>query len=138
MKYAIFGGFALNMHELARFTEDIDIFLAADRENIGRFTAALKEVFDDPEIDAITADDLLGDYPAVQYVPPSGTFHIDILTRLGELYRFEDLETTRAPYGELTVTVVTPAMLYRMKRDTVRLKDRADAELLKRQFKLDS
>ena len=29
--------------------------------------------------------DLLGDYPAVQYVPPEGTFSIDILTRLGTL-----------------------------------------------------
>jgi len=32
---------------------------------------------------------------------------------------------------------VTPRTLYRMKRDTIRLRDRADAELLKQRFKLD-
>jgi hypothetical protein len=35
------------------------------------------------------------------------------------------------------VSVVSPRTLYRMKRDTVRLKDRADAELLKARFNLD-
>ena len=66
---------------------------------------------DDPEIDNITAEDLLGDYPAVRYTPPTGSFYIDILMRLGEAFAFADLETERVPYGTLTVTVVTPRML---------------------------
>jgi len=41
----------------------------------------LSSVFDDPAIEEITAEDLAGDYPAIQYVPPSGTFHLDLLTR---------------------------------------------------------
>ena len=41
------------------------------------------------------------------------------------------------PFEELTVSVANPATLYRMKRHTVRLKDRADAELLKQRFHLD-
>ena len=40
------------------------------------------------------------------------------------------------PFEELTVSVASRATLYRMKRDTVRLKDRADAEMLKRRFNL--
>jgi len=91
-------------------------------------------VFDDPHIDEITADDLLGDYPAVQYVPPEGTFHLDILTRLGEAFRFEDLESERVDFGGMEVSVVTPETLYRMKKDTVRLRDRADAERLRERF----
>lgn len=43
----------------------------------------------------------------------------------------------RLPFGDQQVTVVTPRTLYRMKRDTIRLKDRADAELLKQRFKLE-
>ncbi len=132
--YAIFGAVALNLHGLARFTEDLDLFVAADRENIARLRAALHDTFDDPAIEEITADDLLGDYPAVQYVPPDGTLHLDILTRLGEAYQFADLETERVAFDGLTVTVVTPRMLYRMKRDTVRLKDKADAQLLRERF----
>jgi hypothetical protein len=137
VKYAIFGAIALNLHGLARFTEDLDLFIAPEVENIERLKRALRSVFDDPAIDEITAADLLGAYPAVQYVPEDGSFHIDLLTRLGLAFSFADLDTERVPFGELTVTVVTPRMLYRMKRDTVRLRDRADAELLKRRFELE-
>jgi hypothetical protein len=35
------------------------------------------------------------------------------------------------------VTAVTPRMLYRMKRDTVRPKDKADAAAIRQRFKLD-
>jgi len=47
------------------------------------------------------------------------------------------LRTERLPFGDLTITVVTPRTLYEMKRDTVRLKDRADADLLRRRFRLE-
>jgi hypothetical protein len=137
VRYAIFGAGALNLHGLARFTEDLDLFVAPERENIERLKRALISVFQDPHIEEITADDLLGDYPAVQYVPPTGTFHLDIVTRLGEAFRFEDLEVVRLPFGVDTVSVVSPRTLYRMKRNTVRLKDRADAEMLRQRFGLE-
>jgi hypothetical protein len=137
VRYAIFGAAALNMHGLARFTEDLDVFVSPTRDNIGRLKSALRSVYADPHIEDISADDLLGDYPAIQYVPPTGLFHVDLVTRFGEAFRFDDLEVQRLPLGPLTVSVVSPATLYRMKRDTVRLKDRADAELLKARFHLD-
>ena len=125
--YAIFGAVALNLHGLARATQDLDIFVSPIEENISKLRAALRSVFDDPHIDEITAEDLLGDYPAVQYVPPQGTFFLDILTRLGEAFTFDDLETERVDFDGIEVTVVTPEMLYRMKCSTVRPQDRADA-----------
>ena len=97
-------------------------------------SAALRRVFNDDAIDEITAEDMLGEYPAVQYVPPTGGLHLDLLTRLGEAFAFSDLEVERMPLGDLMVSVVTARTLYRMKRDTVRLKDRADAALLKERF----
>jgi len=135
--YKVFGAVALNLHGLARATEDLDIFIAPDAENIARLRAALHSVFRDPSIDEITAEDLLGDYPAVQYVPPSGDFHIDILTRLGELFDYASLDTETVDLSGTPVTVVTPRMLYEMKRNTVRAKDRGDAEALARRFKLE-
>lgn len=137
VRYAIFGAVALNLHGLARSTEDLDLFVEPDASNIERLRLALHDAIDDPEIDGITAEDLIGDYPAIQYVPPGGTFHLDILTRLGEAFRFADLETERVRYGDLLVTAVTPRMLYRMKRNTVRPKDRADAAALRQQFDID-
>lgn len=96
--------------------------------------AALRSVFDDPHIDEIRAEDLLGDYPAVQYVPPDGSFHIDILTRLGEAYTFDDLVSQRLNFDGLEITVVTPGPLYEMKKGTVRLRDLGDADRLRRRF----
>jgi hypothetical protein len=136
VRYAIFGAVALNLHGLARFTEDLDIFVEPEAANIKNLRTALRAVVNDPEIEQITADDLLGDYPAVQYVPPDGSFHIDILTRLGEAFSFADLKTERIPLDDVMVTVVTPQTLYDMKKNTVRLKDRADAQMLRERFKL--
>lgn len=127
VRYVVFGAVALAIHGLPRATEDLDLFIAPDRENIERVKAALRSVFDDPCIDEITAEDLLGDYPAVQYVPPEGAFHLDLLTRLGELYDFASLESERLSFAGIPITVVTRRMLYRMKKSTVRPKDWADA-----------
>ena len=137
VRYAIFGAIAMNLHGLVRATEDLDVFVEPTAANIEQLRQALREVFDDPEIDNITAADLLGDYPSIRYAPPATWFYLDILTRLDDAFAFADLETTRVPFDGLTATVVTPRMLYIMKKDTVRLKDRADAEMLRRQFGLE-
>lgn len=134
VQYVIFGAVALNLQGLARATEDLDVFVAPTEDNIRRLRVALMSVFDDPHIEEITAEDLLGAYPAVQYVPPDGDFHIDILTRLGEAFRFEDLESERVDFDGLEVSVVTPATLYRMKKGTVRPRDQGDAERLRQRF----
>lgn len=136
VRYKIVGAVALNLHGLARATEDLDIFIAPEAENIERLRQALSSVFDDPHIEEIQAEDLLGDYPAVQYVPPDGSFHVDILTRLGEAHSFEDLESQRVDFNGLEVTVVSPRALYEMKKSTVRPKDWGDADRLRHHFRL--
>ena len=133
-RYIVFGGVALNLQGLPRATEDLDIFVAPTDENVARLRLALVSVFQDPQVAEITAEDLLGDYPAIQYVPPDGSFHVDILTRLGTAFRFEDLVAERIDLDGLSVSVATPATLYEMKRDTVRARDRADAERLRQRF----
>jgi hypothetical protein len=136
VKYVVFGAVALALHGLPRATEDLDIFIAPEPDNIERLKAALRAVFDDPCIDDITANDLLGEYPAIQYVPPSGDFHIDILTRLGELFDFASLESERVDFDGVSVSTVTPETLYRMKKGTVRPKDWGDAQRIARRFGL--
>lgn len=137
VEYVVFGAVAINLLGLPRATEDLDLFVAPDPENIERLKTALRSVFADPSIEDIKAEELLGEYPAVQYVPPEGTFYIDILTRLGEAFRYEDITSIRLDFGGLTVSVATPEILYRMKKDTVRPKDWGDAEALRRRFKLE-
>jgi hypothetical protein len=133
----VFGAVAINLLGLARATADLDIFIEPIAENVERLKAALQSVFQDPSIEEISAADLMGDYPAVQYVPPAGPFHLDILTRLGEAFHFQDLESIRVDLEGLPVTVASPRTLYRMKKGTVRPKDWADAEALRRRFHLE-
>jgi len=133
--YVLVGAVAMDVLGIGRLTEDIDLFVRPTPDNVDRLRRALRRVWQDPAIDEITAADLAGDYPAVQYVAPDGT-PIDIMSRLGEAFEFGDLEATVYPYGEVDVKVATPATLYRMKRDTVRLRDKADAQLLKEKFGL--
>ncbi len=133
--YVLVGALAMDVLGIGRLTEDVDLFVRPTAENIDRLRRALRRVWQDPSIDEITAADLAGDFPAVQYVAPDGT-PIDILSRLGEAFAFADLEATAYAYGDVEVTVATPATLYRMKRDTVRLRDKADAQVLKEKFGL--
>jgi len=136
VEYVVVGGVALNIHGLVRATEDLDIFVRPDPDNIARLRLALKAVWADPEIDQITADDLCGDYPAVRYGPPQGELYLDILTRLGEATHFSDLQVQEKEIEGVLVRVATPRTLYRMKRDTVRPIDKADAMALRSAFNL--
>ena len=126
-----------NLLGLPRATQDLDIFLAPEADNVEKLKAALRTVFDDPHIEEIRAEELLGEYPAVEYVPPSGAFHIDILTRLGDAFRFEDLDSQQVDFQGVSVPVATPRTLYRMKKGTVRPRDRADAAMLKERFQIE-
>jgi hypothetical protein len=134
--YVVVGGVAINLHGLVRATEDLDVFVRPDPENIARMRRALASVWDDPEIEQITAEDLCGDYPAVRYGPPTETFYLDILTRLGEATSFADLEAEEKQVGTIRVRLATPMTLYRMKKDTVRPIDHADAAALRSAFGL--
>lgn len=137
VRYIVFGAVAINLLGLARATEDLDLFIEPTSENVERLKTALRSIFDDPSIEEISAEELMGDYPAVQYIPPEGTFHLDILTRLGEAFSFKDLDAIRIDLDGLLVSVASPKTLFRMKRGTVRPKDWADAEALRRRFRLE-
>lgn len=136
VNYVLVGGMAMAAQGLVRATRDIDVVVSVEAKNIDRLKAALQELFNDPEIDSIRADELAGDYPAIQYVPPTGDFWIDILARLGEAFQFADLESEELVVEGVRVRVATPRTLYRMKKDTVRPQDRLDAQALRERFDL--
>jgi len=136
VNYITFGAIALWTHGLIRATEDADFFIAADVENIERLKNALRTVWEDPAIDEIRAEDLMGDYPAIRYGPPDTELYMDFLTRLGEAYSFDSLAWEMGDIEGVPIRVVTPEQLYQMKRNTVRPKDRSDAEMLRQRFSL--
>jgi hypothetical protein len=135
VQYDLVGAVALDVLGIGRLTQDIDLFVRPAPANIERLRRALGSVWKDPSIGDIAAEDLAGAYPVVQYVAPDGT-QIDLLSRLGDAFSFDDLRSTTYAYGDVDVVVATPETLYAMKRDTLRLQDKADAQKLKEKFGL--
>jgi hypothetical protein len=137
LEYVLIGATAMGFHGVVRATEDLDLFIRATPENVERLRAALREAYQgDPHIEEISSADLLGEYPAIRYYPPTGDLYFDVLTRLGESARFETVEAEIKDIGGIRVRVATPAALYRMKKGTVRAKDRQDAAALLQHFDL--
>lgn len=138
VEFVVIGSMAMAMQGLPRATHDLDLFVSPDRANLEALKRALRVLFDDPSIEEIDVAELAGDYPAVEYTPPHGRYSLDVLTRLGEAFSWEDLAagSEEVKLGELDVRVAKPEMLYRMKKDTVRPQDGADAARIAAAFDL--
>lgn len=138
LEYVLIGAAAMGFHGIVRATEGLDFVIRATAENVERLKRAFRQVYaDDPDVDEISADDLMGEYPAVRYYPPSGDLYFDVMTRLGEVAAFDTIQSTVMELEGIRVPVATPRELYRLKKDTVRALDRADAERLRQHFDLE-
>lgn len=138
LEYVLIGAAAMGIHGVVRATEDLDLFIRATADNVERLKRAFRIVYDDdPNIDEISAHDLLGDYPAVRYYPPSGDLYFDVLTRLGEEASFESVESMVKDVDGIQVHLATPMALYELKRSTARPLDHRDAEALRQEFGLE-
>lgn len=137
VEYVLVGGVAMNFHGIVRATEDVDLFVRPTEENIARLRAALASRWEDDDIESITAADLAGDYPTIRYGPPGTQYAIDLLSRLGTAVSFDDLAWEPVVVEGVTVRLATPETLHRMKRNTLRAVDRADAAALRDLFGLE-
>lgn len=72
----------------------------------------------------------------MRYGPPEGDLYLDIVTRLGEAFTWKDLDVESKTVENVNVRVVSPTTLCRMKKDTVRPLDHADAAALAREYDL--
>jgi hypothetical protein len=137
LEYILIGATAMGFHGLVRATEDVDLLIRPTSENVERLRRALQKTYpDDPSVQDIRTEDLLGDYPAVRYYPASGELFFDVLTRLGEAARYETVESEIKEVEGVRVRIATPQALYRLKKDTVRPIDRQDAAALRKRFNL--
>lgn len=73
LDHVLVGAAAMGFHGVVRATEGLDLFIRPTADNVERLKRAFRAAYaDDPNIDEIRSGDLLGDYPAVRYYPPSG------------------------------------------------------------------
>ncbi|MCB0260241.1 MAG: nucleotidyl transferase AbiEii/AbiGii toxin family protein [Calditrichaeota bacterium] len=126
--YILIGGLAVAYHGIPRFTEDIDLFVRRDPENISRLKNALRMVFDDESINEITYDDLV-EYAVVRYGTPDD-FYIDVMDRIGEAFTYEDLEYEVIEMDGIPVRIATIETLIKLKKGTIREVDRLDVAML--------
>ena len=137
LEYVLIGATAMGLQGVVRATEDVDLIVRATPENLDRLRASLREAYQgDPNIDEIRDEDLLGEYPAVRYFPENGQLFLDVMTRLGTAADFDTVESETKVFEGIRVTLATPRALYRLKRDTLRPRDRQDAEMLAHEFGL--
>lgn len=129
LDYVLVGGFAVILYGMQRLTRDIDIFVKMVPQNINKLKKALKSVFNDPSIEDITLSELQK-YPVIRYGSPNGLV-VDILSRLGNIATYHDIEYKVIDIQGIKIKVATPETLYRLKKDTVRPGDRLDAMFLK-------
>jgi hypothetical protein len=134
VEYILVGGVAVILHGIERLTRDMDIFVKMDNKNIQRLRKALHSIFNDESIEEITLEELLK-YAVIRYGTPDG-FYIDIMARLGEVAVYKDLEYEIISYQGITIRIATPETLHNLKKDTIRYKDKFDAEYLKDLIKI--
>jgi len=118
---------------MQRLARDIDIFVKRVPQNISNLRKALYSVFEDSSIEEITLNEL-NHYAVIRYGTPNG-FYIDIMTRLGDVVDYEDLEYEILEYQGIKIKIGTPETLYHLKKDTVRHQDKVDAMFLQELIK---
>ena len=128
--YVLIGGVAVILHGMERLTRDIDIVVKMSPENIDKLRKALQTVFEDEVIEEITLPELYK-FPVIRYGTPN-EFYIDIMACVGELATFEDLKYDIIDYQGIKINIAKPESLFRLKKDSIRDKDKIDAIFLKK------
>lgn len=137
--FVVIGSMAMAAQGLPRATHDLDLFVSPELANLRALKRALFKLFEDPSVEEIDPEELAGEYPAVEYVPPHGRYSLDVLTRLGATFSWQDLDThaDQIELDGLLIRVASPKMLCRMKKDTFHPQDRLDAARIREAFALD-
>ncbi len=131
--YILIGGFAVVLHGLPRLTQDVDVFIRPNSENIDKLRKALLKVFKDPSIREITLDELHR-YPVIRYGTPDG-FSIDLIVNLGEAFSFDDIHYEVREIEGTKLNIATPESLIEMKKNTMRESDQFDINFLQEKIR---
>lgn len=137
IKYLIVGGVAVNLHGYPRFTNDLDILLTLDRENLDsmaeimermgyqqRLPIAIQELSNEGKARTFIAEKGLTAYSFIHEKYPQ--FNVDVL--VAESIDFENFSahTMKAEVWGIDVPVVSIDDLIAMKQKSDREKDIQD------------
>ncbi len=141
IRYAVAGGVALVLHGVVRFTADLDLIVDLEQENLRRFVQTMEELGYQPR-NPVKAMDLLE--PAnrdawkrekgmevFSFVDPAQPMSlVDVF--IEEKIPFQEIERELVPITakEITLPVVSPGHLKKLKKAAGRPQDLADIEAL--------
>lgn len=126
--YILIGGMAVSLYDLTRFTEDLDIFVKRDKPNIEKLQEALFSLYKDKSVFDISLEEL-SKYPVIRYGTPDN-FYLDIVDRLGEAIKYDDLEYQIMEAHGIKIPLATLETLIRLKQHTYSPKDKSDIIIL--------
>lgn len=135
VRYLVVGGYAVMRYAEPRFTKDLDLWIATDRENARRVWKALKE-FGAP-LENVVLDDFTDESIYYQMgVPP---YRVDIMMSLPGV-EFESAWKRRGEIRieEIIAPIISAEDLLQNKKASGRLQDQLDVENLERAMNRDS
>jgi hypothetical protein len=134
VQYLIVGGYAVMKYSEPRFTKDLDIFIAADKDNGERVYAALKE-FGAP-LENLSPDDFA--HQGYFYQMGRPPLRVDIMMSIPGV-AFEDAWKNREIFemDDLKIFFISRSDLIRAKAASGRAQDKIDLENLKNAERLD-
>lgn len=129
VRYLVVGGVACVLNGLVRTTEDVDILIDADPENVGCLLGVLRTI-GEGHARELEVEDFADEEGAIRLVED---FPIDVFTRMGGR-RYADLLAHRKVNldGAVPIPFVDAAGLILLKSHSRRPQDRMDVEALRR------
>lgn len=125
VEYALIGGYALALQGIVRLTEDVDILVEPTLENSRRWVRALSKLPDGAARELVGDDTLHRELYAIRI---NDEFTVDVMNSASG-FSWKDMLPFRKRIDG--INVVSLEGLLRLKENG-RLKDRADAEAIRR------
>lgn len=136
VEYVTVGGVAIQAHGAQRFTRDLDVAIAASKENLDRLAAALAEVDarilgpDGERSRSVPSAAMLGSGDQWHLITSYG--RLDVLVLPAHLGPFADMRARahEVPLSDVSVPIAHRDDLLKMKRASGRPQDLADVRWL--------
>jgi hypothetical protein len=128
VRYLVVGGVACVLNGFTRTTEDVDLLIDADPQNVAQLLGVLAHL-GDGHARELRVSDFTDEEGAIRLIED---YPIDMFTRMGgrtyaDMLRFRKLHAGQAP-----IPFVDVDGLILLKSGSVRERDRIDVEVLKR------
>lgn len=133
VKFVTVGGIAVSLNGFVRLTEDVDILISHEKENVTK-TIAVISTFGEGYASELSTDDFPLEEGAVRVIEESVGLQVDIFVQMKER-SYEDFENSMSFFTSrngISIPFLNKEGLLYLKSDSVREKDQIDVSALTR------